>query len=78
MKMTETRSENFTHWLHRDSPRLAIESLAMEFVVIKHFGCEFLNVQPSCCLDAVVSMLNCVFWRHILLETESKSRGDMG
>ena len=39
---------------------------------------RFLNVQPSCCLDVVVSMLNCVIWRHILLEIEFKSRGDMG
>ena len=29
------------------------ESIAVEFVVIKHFGCESLNVQPSCCLDVV-------------------------
>ena len=42
------------------------------FVVIKHFGEESLNVQPSCCLDVVVYMLNCVFWRHILLEIELK------
>ena len=26
----------------------------------------------------VVYMLNCVFWRHILLEIEFKSRVDMG
>ena len=53
------------------------ESIAVEFVVIKHFGCESLNVQPSCacCLDVVVYMLNCVFWRHISLEIEFKSRG---
>ena len=38
------------------------ESFAVEFVVVKHFGCESLNVQPSCCLDVVVYMLNCVFW----------------
>ena len=32
-----------------------------------------MNVQPSCCLDVVVYiMLNCVFWRHILLEIEFK------
>ena len=37
-----------------------------------------MNVQPSCCLDVVVYMLNCVFWRHILLEIEFKSRVDMG
>ena len=36
-----------------------------------------INVQPSCCLDVVVYMLNCVFWRHILLEIEFKSRVDM-
>ena len=35
------------------------------------------HVQPSCCLDVVVYMLNCVFWRHILLEIEFKSRVDM-
>ena len=37
------------------------------FVVLKHFGFESLNVQPSCCLDVVVYMVNCVFWRHIPL-----------
>ena len=37
-----------------------------------------MNVQPSCCLDVVVYMLNCVFWRHILLEIEFKSSVDMG
>ena len=37
-----------------------------------------MNVQPSRCLDVVVYMLNCVFWRHILLEIEFKSRVDMG
>ena len=31
-----------------------------------------MNVQSSCCLDVVVYMLNCVFWRHILLEIELK------
>ena len=50
------------------------ESIAVEFVVLKHFGCESLNVQPSCCLDVVVYMVNCVFWRHIPLEIEFKSR----
>ena len=39
------------------------ESFAVEFIVIKHFGCESLNVQSSCCLDVVVYMFNCVFWR---------------
>ena len=65
---------------HRDSPPLAKASRCnlSKFVVIKHFGCESLNVQPSCCLDVVVYMLNCVFWRHILLEIEFKSRVDMG
>ena len=51
------------------------ESFAVEFVVIKHFGCESLNVQPFCCLDVVVYMLICVFWRHIPLEIELQSRG---
>ena len=37
-----------------------------------------MNEQPSCCLDVVVYMLNYVFWRHILLEIEFKSRVDMG
>ena len=41
-------------------------------------GREFVNVQPSCCLDVVVFMLNRVFWRHIPLEIEFKSRGKMG
>ena len=48
------------------------ESFAVEFVVMKHFGWESSNVQPSCCLDVVVYMLNCVFWRHIPLEIEFK------
>ena len=39
---------------------------------MKHFGWESSNVQPSCCLDVVVYMLNCVFWRHIPLEIEFK------
>ena len=47
------------------------ESFAVEFVVMKHFGCESSNVQP-CCLDVVVYMLNCVFWWHIPLEIEFK------
>ena len=65
---------------HRDSPPLAKASRwnLSKFVVIKHFRRESLNVQPSCCLDVVVYMLNCVFWRHILLEIEFKSRVDMG
>ena len=65
---------------HRDSPPLAKASRwnLSKFVVIKHFGWESLNVQPSPCLHVVVYMLNCVFWRHILLEMEFKSRVDMG
>ena len=31
-----------------------------------------MNVQPSCCLDVVVYMLNYVFWQYILLEIEFK------
>ena len=48
----------------RTSPRFTAprESFAVKFVVMKHFGCESSNVQPSCCLDVVVYMLNCVFW----------------
>ena len=66
---------------YRDSPPLAKASRwnLSKFVVIKHLGWESLNVQSSCCLDVVVYMLNCVFWRHILLEIEFKSRRvDMG
>ena len=65
---------------HRDSPPLAKASRwnLSKFVVIKHFGWESLNVQFSCCLDVVVYVLNCVFWRHIVLEIEFKSRVDMG
>ena len=48
------------------------ESFAVEFVVMKHFGWESSNVQPSCCLDVVVYTLNCVFWWHIPLEIEFK------
>ena len=59
---------------HRDSPPLAKASRwnLSKFVVIKYLR-ESLNVQPSCCLDVVAYMLNCVFWRHILLEIEFKS-----
>ena len=65
---------------HRDSPPVAKASRwnLSKFVVIKHLGWESLNVQPACCLDVEVYMLNCVFWRHILLEIEFKSRVDMG
>ena len=49
-----------------------------KFVLIKHFGYEFLHVEPSCCLDVAVYMLNCVFWWHNLVEIEFKSRSDTG
>ena len=60
---------------HRDSPPLATASRwnLSKFVVIKHFGWE-----SSCCLDVLLYMLNCVFWRHITLEIEFKSPVDMG
>ena len=72
-----TISNNYHVASDRTSPRFTApgESFAVKFVVIKHFGCESLNVQPSCCLDVAVYMLNCVIWRHIPLEYESKSRG---
>ena len=72
--------ENMLSKHHRDSPPLTTASRwnLSKFVVIKHFGWESLNVQPSCCLDVVLYMLNCVFWRHIPLEIEFKSRVDMG
>ena len=62
------------------SPRFIAprQSFAVEFVVIKQFGYESLHVEPSCCLDVVVYMLNCVFRSHNLLEIEFKSRGDAG
>ena len=65
---------------HRDSSPVAKSSRwnLTKFVVIKHWGWESSNVQPSCCLDIVVYMLNYVLWRHILLEIEFKSRVDMG
>ena len=34
----------------------------------------FERIQPSCCLDVVAYMVNCVFWRHIPLEIEFKRR----
>ena len=55
------------HVHHRDSPPLAKASRW-------NLSVESLNVQP-CCLDVVVYMVNCVFWRHIPLEIEFKSRG---
>ena len=53
----------------------------MEFVKIcryKTFRMRIFERKNLCCLDVVVYMLNCVFWRHILLEIEFKSRVDMG
>ena len=38
-----------------------IESFAVEFAVIKHFGRESLHVEPSWGLDVVEYMLKCVF-----------------
>ena len=32
-----------------------------KFVVLKHFGREFLYGEPCCCLDVSVYMLKCVF-----------------
>ena len=68
--------------LNIDLITLSCESFAVEFVKIcryKTFWMRiFKRIQPSCCLDVVVYMLNCVFWRHILLEIEFKSRVDMG
>ena len=63
---------------HRDSPPLATASRGnlSKFVVIEHFGWESMNIQPSCCLNVVLYMLNCVFWRHIQLKIEFKSRVD--
>ena len=31
-----------------------------------------LNIQPSCCFDVVLYMLNCVLWRHIPLKMSLK------
>ena len=67
--MTETRSQNFTAIR---SPWRKLR--ARIYFVSKHFGWECLNVQPSCCLDVVVYVLDSVFWRHIPLEIEFKSR----
>ena len=36
-----------------------LKGQAENFTTIQ--GREFVNVQPSCCLDFVVSILNCVF-----------------
>ena len=60
----------------KTSPRFTApgENFKLEFVVLQHFECEFLNVQP-CCLDVVVHMSNCLFWRHIPQEIRSKSGG---
>ena len=43
-----------------------------KFVVIKHFRWESLHLEPSCCLDVLVYMLNWVFWWDILLEIDLK------
>ena len=51
-----TRSHNFTAVI---APR---QSFTVEFVATKQFGYESLHVAPSCCLDVLVYMLNCVFW----------------
>ena len=67
--ITETCCQNITA-IHRPLAKASRWNLS-KFVVIKHFGWESLNVQPSSCLDVVVYMLNCVFWRHILLEMDS-------
>ena len=64
----------------KTSPRFTAprESFAVEFVKICRYKTFWMRIfEPSCCLD-VVYMLNCVFWRHILLEIEFKSRVDMG
>ena len=42
------------------------------FVVIKHFRWKSLHLEPSCCLDVLVYMLNWVFWWDILLEIDLK------
>ena len=75
----ETQPKMTEHAL-KISPRFMAprQSFAVEFVAIRQFGYESLHVEPSCCLDVVVYMLNCVFWWHNLLEIEFKSRGDAG
>ena len=59
----ETQPKMTEHAL-KISPRFIAprQSFAVEFVAIKQFGYESLHVEPSCCLDVVVYMLNCVFW----------------
>ena len=42
-----------------------------KFVVLKHFGSEFLHEEP-CCLDVSIYMLKCVFCWDIVLENEFK------
>ena len=76
----ETTAENDGTTPLKISPRFIAprQSFAVEFVAIKQFEYESLHVEPSCCLDVVVYMLNCVFWWHNLLEIEFKSRGDAG
>ena len=32
-----------------------------KFVVLKHFGWEFLPEEPCCCLDVSICMIKCVF-----------------
>ena len=56
------------------SPRFTAphENLAVEFVVIKHFGRESLHVEPSYGLDVVEYMLKCMFCLQIPLEIEFK------
>ena len=41
----------------------------------KTFWMRIFERIPFCCLDVVVYMLNGVFWRHVPLEIEFKSRG---
>ena len=59
----ETQPKMTEHAL-KISPRFIAprQSFAVEFVAIKQFGYESLHVEPPCCLDVVVYMLNCVFW----------------
>ena len=72
LKITERRSENFAA-IHRTwrKPR-------HEICRYKTLWMRIFERKPSSCLDVIVSMLNCVFWKHILQEIEFKSRGDMG
>ena len=57
--MTETQINRLSKF-HRDLSPFTVESVKV--CRYKTFGQESLHVEPSCCVDVVVCMLNSVFW----------------